>query len=97
MAPVGTFYLHRNTTSDTNCIIIVTIDGSTVANMLQAKTLGFKLNYGEYVVGASFRGDFCGTKDDLATITIDSEQPYNLEATIMGDKLRLITRPIDQK
>ena len=96
-APIGTFYLHRNTTSDMNCIIIVTLDSSTIANMLQVTTLGFKLNYGEYVVGASFRGDFCGTKDALATITIDSEQPYNLDATIMGDELRLLTRPIDQK
>lgn len=94
--PIGTINLYRNT-GEENCIVIVTVDDSTVGNMLQNKAIGYNINYGEYVLGASFRGDFCGTKDSFITVTIDSAKPYNYEVTMLGDELRLLTRPIDRK
>jgi len=93
---IGTLYIHKDT-GDDNCIAILAINDSTVANMLSQKVIAFNLDYGVYLIGASYRGDFCGTRDSLLTVTMGEDSPIHLSLTTEDNNLLLSTRTLDQK
>ena len=93
---IGTLYIHKDT-GDDNCIAIIQVNNSTVMNMLRQKIIAFNMDYGEYLIGASYRGDFCGSKDSLLTVTIDENSPVHLSLTSVDNNLLLSTWTPDQK